>query len=388
MSLPKWPYYENEQIEAVKNVLSSGKVNKWTGEETGKFEQEFANYHNAKYGIALSNGTVSLTAAYSAIGIKEGDEIITTPRTFIATSSAAVMLGAKPVFADVDLNSGNITSSTIEPLITKKTKAIAVVHLGGWPAEMESICKLAKKYNLKVIEDCSQAHGAKIRDISVGSFGDIATWSFCQDKIISTAGEGGMVTTNNQEYFNFIWSLKDHGKTLDSLKKTESNTGFKWVHDNFGTNYRLTELQSAVGRMQLKLLPSWILTRERNAKVLFKSLKEIEALRIPYPEKSITHAWYKFYAYLDLKKLGKGWDRNKIIESINEEGYPAFTGSCSEIYLEKCFINKEIKPTMELMNAKELGKTSLMFLVHPTIKQNQMEKYAQTIKNVIIKALK
>ena len=388
MSLPKWPYYENEQIEAVKNVLSSGKVNKWTGEETGKFEQEFANYHNAKYGIALSNGTVSLTAAYSAIGIKEGDEIITTPRTFIATSSAAVMLGAKPVFADVDLNSGNITSSTIEPLITKKTKAIAVVHLGGWPAEMESICKLAKKYNLKVIEDCSQAHGAKIRDISVGSFGDIATWSFCQDKIISTAGEGGMVTTNNEEYFNFIWSLKDHGKTLDSLKKTESNTGFKWVHDNFGTNYRLTELQSAVGRMQLKLLPSWILTRERNAKVLFKSLKEIEALRIPYPEKSITHAWYKFYAYLDLKKLGKGWDRNKIIESINEEGYPAFTGSCSEIYLEKCFINKEIKPTMELMNAKELGKTSLMFLVHPTIKQNQMEKYAQTIKNVIIKALK
>ena len=387
MSLPKWPFYEEKQIEAVKNVLSSGKVNKWTGEETGKFEEEFANYHNAKYGIALSNGSVSLTAAYSAIGIKEGDEIITTPRTFIATSSAAVMLGAKPVFADVDFDTGNITSRTIEPLITKKTKAIAVVHLGGWPAEMESICDLAKKYNLKVVEDCSQAHGAKIRDISVGSFGDIATWSFCQDKIISTAGEGGMVTTNNEEYFNLIWSLKDHGKTLKSLNKAKSNAGFKWVHDNFGTNYRLTELQSAVGRMQLKLLPSWIITRERNAKILFKSLKEIEALRIPFPEKSLTHAWYKFYAYIDLKKLRKGWDRDKIIEMINKQGYPAFAGSCSEIYLEKCFINKGIKPNLELINAKELGKTSLMFLVHPTIKQNQMEKYALTIKNVIIKAI-
>ena len=388
MSLPKWPFYEEKQIEAVKDVLNSGKVNKWTGEETGKFEEEFANYHDSKYGIALSNGTVSLTAAYSAIGITEGDEIITTPRTFIATSSSAVMLGAKPVFADVDLDSGNITSSTIEPLITKKTKAIAVVHLGGWPAEMESICELAKKYNLKVVEDCSQAHGAKIRDISVGSFGDIATWSFCQDKIISTAGEGGMVTTNNEEYFNLIWSLKDHGKTLESINKAKNNNGFKWVHDNFGTNFRLTELQSAVGRIQLKLLPSWIITRERNAKVLFESLKELEALRIPFPEKSLTHAWYKFYAYLDLKKLLKGWDRDKIIATINKEGYPAFSGSCSEIYLEKCFINKGIKPNMELINAKELGKTSLMFLVHPTIKQNQMEKYARTIKNVIIKALK
>ena len=388
MSLPKWPYYEKKQIEAVNNVLISGKVNKWTGDETTKFEEEFANYHNAEYGIALANGTVSLTAAYSAIGIKDGDEIITTPRTFIATSSAAVMLGAKPVFADVELDSGNISANTIEPLISKKTKAIAVVHLGGWPAEMKNICELAKKYNLKVVEDCSQAHGAKIKDISVGSFGDIATWSFCQDKIISTAGEGGMVTTNNEEYFNSIWSLKDHGKTLRSLKKQKNITGFKWVHDNFGTNYRLTELQSAIGRLQLKLLPNWILTRERNAKILFKSLKEIEALRIPLPDDYLTHAWYKFYAYLDLKKLRKGWDRDKIIATINDQGYPAFSGSCSEIYLEKCFINKGIKPNKELINAQELGKTSLMFLVHPTINKNQMEKYANSIKKVILKALK
>ena len=388
MSLPKWPYYEKKQIEAVNNVLISGKVNKWTGDETTKFEEEFANYHNAEYGIALANGTVSLTAAYSAIGIKDGDEIITTPRTFIATSSAAVMLGAKPVFADVELDSGNISASTIEPLISKKTKAIAVVHLGGWPADMQRICELAKKYNLKVVEDCSQAHGAKIKDISVGSFGDIATWSFCQDKIISTAGEGGMVTTNNEEYFNSIWSLKDHGKTLESLKKQKNITGFKWVHDDFGTNYRLTELQSAIGRLQLKLLPNWIITRERNAKILFKSLKEIEALRIPFPAEYLTHAWYKFYAYLDLKKLRKGWNRDKIIATINKQGFPAFSGSCSEIYLEKCFVNKGIKPNKELINAQELGKTSLMFLVHPTINKNQMEKYAHSIKKVILKALK
>ena len=388
MSLPKWPYYEKKQIEAVKNILNSGKVNRWTGEESIKFEEEFSNYHNSKYGVALANGSVSLTAAYSAIGIKDGDEIITTPRTFIATSSSAVMLGAKPIFADVDLDSGNISARTIEPLITKKTKVIAVVHLAGWPADMERICKLAKEYNLKIIEDCSQAHGAKINNQPVGSFGDIATWSFCQDKIISTAGEGGMITTNNEDYFNLIWSLKDHGKKLEALSKTGNNSGFRWLHESFGTNYRLTELQCAIGRMQLKILPKWIQIRERNAMILFQTLKEIKGLRIPLPDKSLTHAWYKFYAYINPNFLSTGWDREKIISAINKEGYPAFSGSCSEIYLEKCFINKGIKPNFELSNAKELGETSLMFLVHPTIQQNQMEKYAHKIKNVILKALK
>lgn len=387
MNLPKWPYYDSNQIEIVKNVLESGNVNRWTGNETVNFEKEFCNFHGVKYGIALANGTLALTAAYTAIGLNKGDEIITTPRTFIATSSSAVMLGVKVIFADVDLNSGNITPQTIEPLISYKTKAISIVHLGGWPADMEEICNLAKKHNLKIIEDCSQAHGAKIANRYVGSFGDIAIWSFCQDKIISTGGEGGMVTTNDKEYYEKIWSLKDHGKSLNAVTNPQKKVGFKWLHHSFGTNYRLTELQSAMGRYQLKMLPIWLKKREENAMILFNTLKDIKALKIPLPNPDKTHAWYKFYAYLDINKLRNEWSRDKIIENIIDTGYPAYSGSCSEIYLEKCFINSNMRPKTNLTNAKKLGDKSLMFLVHPTILSNEMQLYADTIKKIILKAL-
>lgn len=387
MNLPKWPYYDSNQIEIVKNVLESGNVNRWTGNETLKFEKEFCDFHGVKYGIALANGTLALTAAYTAIGLNQGDEIITTPRTFIATSSSAVMLGGNVIFADVDLNSGNITPQTIEPLISDKTKAISIVHLAGWPADMEEICNLAKKHNLKIIEDCSQAHGAKIDNKYVGSFGDIAIWSFCQDKIISTGGEGGMVTTNDKEYYEKIWSLKDHGKSLNALTNPQKKVGFKWLHHSFGTNYRLTELQSAMGRYQLKMLPTSLKKREENAMILFNTLKDIKALKIPLPNSNKTHAWYKFYAYLDINKLRNGWSRDKIIERIIDTGYPAFSGSCSEIYLEKCFINSNMRPKTNLTNAKKLGDISLMFLVHPTISRNEMKLYADTIKKIILKAL-
>ena len=217
MTLASWPYFDVAQIEAATNVLTSGRVNSWTGGETSAFDQEFALWSASKHAIAMANGSLALSAAYLAIGLGQGDELITTPRTFIATASSAVLLGAKPVFADVDPDSGSITAEMIAPLITSSTKAISVVHLGGWPADMHGICDLAKAHQIPVVEDCAQAHGAQINGQSVGSFGDVSAWSFCQDKILTTAGEGGMVTTSRNDLWDAMWAFKDHGKTHQAV---------------------------------------------------------------------------------------------------------------------------------------------------------------------------
>ena len=392
MNISPWPYFDDKQINTVSNVLRSGKVNYWTGEETKNFEKEFALWSNNHYAIALANGSLALSSAYLALKICKGDEVITSPRTFVATSSSICLLKAKPIFADVDLNSGNITARSIEPLITKKTKAISVVHIGGWPAEMIEISKLAKTYNLSIIEDCSQAHGGKIKCgdqfKSVGSFSDIATWSFCQDKIISTGGEGGMVTTNNENLYKKMWSLKDHGKSYDLILKQEKSNTFRWLHNSLGSNFRLTEMQSAIGRIQLNQIEDWHKKRTRNANVLIEILKDLTNLRIPLPPKNIIHAWYKFHCYIKKDSLSNEWSRERIIREINNEKFPAFSGSCSEIYLEKCFQEYSNSYNKRLINARSLGENSLMFLVHPTIKPKEMEQYALTIKKVLIKAKK
>ena len=387
MELAPWPYYSLEEIDEVKKVLASGLVNSWAGSQTSCFENEFSNYLNVKHAVAVSNGTVALTLAYMALGIGSGDEVITTPRTYIATSSTLLLLGAKPIFADVDKESGNITASSIEPLINQSTKAISVVHLGGWPADMKSICSIAKKYNLYIIEDCSQAHGASIRDKKVGSFGNISTWSFCQDKIISTGGEGGMVTTNNEKFYKLIWSLKDHGKSFKLVHENkEKSVGFKWLHNQAGSNFRLTEMQSAIGRIQLKKLNNTNLLRARNAGILYETLKDIKDIRIPMPTKEIKHAWYKFYIFLkDINN--KKFKRDDILKAFSDQKIKAFSGSCSEIYLENCFKNYGYNPKERLISAKELGETSLMFLVHQTISKDQMTEYALQIRNLLLKFL-
>jgi len=313
VTLAPWPQFDADQIDAATRVLFSGQVNTWTGQETAAFEHEFARWSGTAHAIAMSNGSLALSAAYLAIGLGPGDELITTPRTFIATASSAVLLGAKPVFADVDAQSGAITAATIAPLITTRTKAIAVVHLGGWPAEMHAILELARAHGIAVIEDCAQAHGARIHGQSVGSFGDVAAWSFCQDKILTTAGEGGMVTTNSSEFWDVMWAFKDHGKTLEAVYGREHPSGFRWLHERFGSNFRLTELQSAIGRIQLQCLPEWTAARTRNALLLAEALADCPAVRVPLPPEGITHAWYKFYAFVKPDALAEGWSRDRIL---------------------------------------------------------------------------
>ena len=390
MNLSPWPNYSLDEAEAAKEILLSGKVNYWTGSRGKFFEKEYADWSDCEFALSMANGTLALTAAYQSIGLKEGDEIITTPRTFIATTSAAVLIGAHPRFADVDRDSGSITAESIEPLINKKTKAISVVHLAGWPADMVKICKLAKAYDLFVIEDCSQAHGAGIKInkkfFSVGSFGSIGTWSFCQDKIITTGGEGGMVTTNDENLWEKIWSYRDHGKGYDSFFSSDHAPGFRWVTESYGTNFRMTEIQSEIGRMQLKKMDIWNKSRTENALFLYERLKDLSILRIPMPTENLKHAWYKFYAYINTKAISPEWNRNLILQEINKKGYPALTGGCSEIYLEKCFKDEPFLPKKRLPIAKELGETSLMFLIHPSITFEQLSNYAEEVRRILKRA--
>ena len=387
---PAWPSFDQTQIDAASAVLKSGKVNYWTGNECKAFETEFANHANTDYAISLANGSLALSAAYLAIGLGENDEVITTPRTFIATASSAVLLRATPVFADVDPDSGCITAETILPLITPRTKAVSVVHLGGWPADMPAICKVCQEYGLAVIEDCAQAHGARIlvddQWCSVGSFGDVSAWSFCQDKIMTTGGEGGMVTTSRSDLWDQIWSFKDHGKSFDAVHNTAHAPGFRWLHHRFGSNFRLTEFQSAIGRVQLRCLPDWHQQRAQNAAILIDALAELPSLRVPLPKADIDHAWYKFHCYIRPDALKQDWNRNRIIAEINAAGFPALQGSCSEIYLEQCFQQSGLAPVERLPVARMLGETSLMLLVHPTIEKELMQDYAQTVRSVLIRS--
>lgn len=390
MEISSWPEFDNDQINAVIKVLNSGKVSSWTGTETKTFEDEYSRWSSSKYSIALANGSLALSSAYLACGIKKDDEVITSPRTFLATASSIALLRAIPIFADVDIDSGNITAQTIEPLINKKTKAISIVHLGGWPADMISICDLARSYNLKVIEDCAQAHGASINGKMIGSFGDIGCWSFCQDKIISTGGEGGMITTSSSDLWELIWSFKDHGKSINTINEPNKTALFKYVHDRLGSNFRLTEMQSAIGRIQIQRLEEWNKKRNLNANLFINALSDNNLLRIPVPSEDFRHAWYRLYVYLNTEMLKDGWDRDRIIFEIKELGVPLFSGSCSEVYLEKCFRGSSYRLLKEgrLPVARELGETSLCFLLHPNLKKNEIEYQTHIVNNVLKKAIK
>jgi dTDP-4-amino-4,6-dideoxygalactose transaminase len=377
-----WPYFAQDEIEAAAGVLASGKVNYWTGEEGRQFEKEFAAFARCKYAVALANGSVALECALKALGIGPGDEVITTSRTFIASASCAVMVGARPVIADVDRESQDITAETIRRVLTPCTKAIVAVHLAGWPCEMDGILALARERGIKVVEDCAQAHGATYKGQPVGSLGDVAAFSFCQDKIMTTAGEGGMVTTNSDELWNTMWSLKDHGKSYDAVYHREHAPGFRWLHESFGTNWRLSEVQSAVGRIQLKKLPQWLSVRRKYGKILTNEFATLPGLRVTVPPKHIEHAYYKYYAFVRPEALRPEWSRDRIIEAIKAEGIPCFSGSCSEIYLERAF-PPEWRPKERLAVARELGETSLMFLVHPTLTEEHILATCEAVKKVM-----
>lgn len=381
-SFSPWPSYSQDEADIVARVLLSNRVNYWTGQECREFEKEFAVWADCKYAVAVANGTLALELALHSLGVKPGDEVIVPPRTFLATASAVVALGAVPVFADVDSLTQNISPQFIEQVVTAKTKAIICVHLAGWPCDMDAIMNIAEQYDLWVIEDCAQAHGAKYKDKPVGSIGHVGAWSFCQDKIMSTVGEGGMLTTNDKLIWSKAWSYKDHGKSYQAVYEHRHPPGFRWLHESFGSNYRMTEIQAAIGRYQLKQMSEWAERRTHNAEVIGETCQSISGLVVPAVPSELVHAYYKYYVFVDLKQLNSGWSRDDIVNEISARGVPCFQGSCSEIYLEKAFDGMESRPAESLPVAKELGDTSLMFLVHPTLTDQEIKKTCDAIKEV------
>jgi len=385
-SFSPWPYFDDEQVSAVAEVLRSGKINYWTGDQGRLFEQEYADYVGCEHGIAVANGTVALELALYALDIGAGDEVITTSRTYIASASCVVLRGATPVFADVDENSQNLTVQSIEQVVTSKTRAIIAVHLAGWPCDMEEIMAYAEERGIKVIEDCAQAHGATYKGRQVGSMGHISAFSFCQDKIITTGGEGGMVVTNDKALWLKMWAYKDHGKSWKSVYEEKHPQGFKWLHESFGTNWRMTEMQAVLGRIQLKRLTEWSEIRRTNTMQIWNAALECPALRVPEIQDFIKHAAYKCYVFVKLAELKSGWSRDRIMLEINALGVPCYAGSCSEVYLEKAFDKLQCRPKTNLPVAKVLGETSLMFLVHPTLTKDEVNQTCAALRTVMQEA--
>jgi len=403
-----WPSFTAEEAEAVQRVLLSNKVNYWTGTECREFEKEFAAWAGTQYAVALANGTLALDVALQALGIGPGDEVVVTPRTFLASVSCVVNAGATPVFADVDAESGNITAQTVQAVVTPQTKAVICVHLAGWPCDMDPIMALAAEHGLKVIEDCAQAHGARYKGRSVGSIGHVGAWSFCQDKIMTTGGEGGMVTTNDESLWRAMWSFKDHGKSYEAVYERQHPPGFRWLHESFGTNWRMLEMQAAIGRIQLKRMAEWTARRQSNAAALVAILKPLAGPTGPVRLQQLgctgcntgcgaagvescaagcVHGQYKFYIHVRPENLASGWSRDRIQETINAEGVPCYQGSCSEVYLEKAFDGTGLRPAERLPVARELGETSLMFLVHPTLTAGEVKKTCEVVKHVLTRSV-
>lgn len=387
-TFPKWPQFSEDEIAAVASVLHSGQVNYWTGQEGRSFEREYAEALGRDRAIALMNGTVALELSLRMLGIGPGDEVVVTPRSFIASASCVALLGARPVFADIDPVSGNLTAQTIERALTPRTRAVVLVHLAGWPCEMDDILALAEQRRLIVIEDCAQAHGATYKGKEIGSFGYAAAFSFCQDKIITTGGEGGLLATDDEEMWSRAWAFKDHGKSFDAVYKPNHPPGFRWLHESIGTNWRMTEAQAAIGRLQLRKLPEWSAKRRANAALLAQSLSDAPALRIPQPPEHVRHAYYRFYAHLELDRLKSGWDRDRIVAEVNELGVPCFSGSCCEIYREKAFERYDLVPEQPLPVASQFALNSIALLVHPTLEAHHIERMSAALRTVLRQAVR
>lgn len=378
-----WPSFTEEEADAVRDVVLSNKVNYWTGTQGREFEKEFAAWAGTEFAIGLANGTVALDLALKALGIGAGDEVIVTSRTFLASVSSIVNAGAVPVFADVDRDSQNFSAQTIRAVLTPRTRALICVHLAGWPCDMDPIMALAEEFDLKVIEDCAQAHGARYKGRPVGSIGHIAAWSFCQDKIMTTGGEGGMVTTNDRKLWSDMWSFKDHGKSWEAVYERDHPPGFRWLHESFGTNWRMLEVQAVIGRIQLKRMTDWQASRLTNAGQIWECASQLKGLRVPIAPEGSVHAAYKCYVFVEPQALKAGWDRDRILAEISAREVPVFSGSCSEVYLEKAFDNTGWRPASRLPVARELGETSMMFLVHPTLTRSEIEKTCSVLKAVM-----
>lgn len=384
---PVWPHFEQDEIDLVIDVLRSGKTNTWVGEHVAKFENEFANYINMPFALAVANGTLALELALLCLDIQPGDEVIVPSKSYVATASAVAIRGAKPIFADIELDTHNISLDSIKKSVTEKTKAIIVVHIAGTPCEMDSIVEFVRENNLYLIEDCAQAHGAEYKSKKVGSFGDASAFSFCQDKIISTGGEGGMLLLKDESLWRRAWSYRDHGKDYDIMKSANKINGFPWPHTSIGSNWRITEMQAAIGRLQLKKLPEMLLRRRENAEYFLNKISKISGVIVPQFPDAIKNSFYRTYVCLDVEKMKDKWDRNRVINEINEIGLVCNIGSCNAIYKEKAF-GSDNYHIESFPNASWIEPRVISFLSHHRLNKKHMDRIAEHFSNVMKNSLK
>jgi len=378
MKLSSWPKYQNKEIISAIKILKSGKVNYWTGKQNKNFEKQFQKYFNLKHAVTVANGTAALYLAVKVLNLKKNSEILVTPRSYFASASCILMNDCKPKFTDIDLATQNICVKTLEKNISNKTKAIICVHLNGYPCDMKEIMKIAKKNNIFVIEDCSQAHGAMIGNKHVGSFGDIGVWSFCQDKIISTGGEGGMISTKKTSFYKKIWSMKDQGRNIDKVGKFK-NGKFQYLHDYLGLNLRMTEVQAKLGSIQLSNLKKTIKKRNFNANLIIDFLKKYsDVFHIFKIKKNYKHAFYRLCLTLKISKK----KINNLFNKCSEKKIEIFSGPCPEIYKEKIF-KKFLGKKFFLKNANYLSGRTISFLVDQTISEKKMKTFLKKLGFII-----
>jgi dTDP-4-amino-4,6-dideoxygalactose transaminase len=397
---PPWPYFFDDEIQEVEKVLREGRVNYWTGTRGREFQERFARFCGAKHGIAVMNGTAALHTALAAAGIGPGDEVIVPPRSFVATAFSVLHQNAVPVFADIDPVTHNIDVRSIRERISERTRAVICVHLAGLPCDMDPIMELAVKFDLKVIEDSAQAHGGRYKGRITGTLGHIAAFSFCNDKIITTGGEGGMVVTDSDDLAQIARSVKDHGyEEVERRNLLELEALYTYVHHRMGFNYRMTEMQAAIGLKALEKL-EWNLKRRReNARYLTAHLANHDALIPPFESEEFEHAYYKYYVRLDPEKIDT--DRDTFVKALRAEGVPAGLGTSGEGYRERAF--QELAgyggsacpfrcpwyegqadyTAVELPNAKRVAGEIFVLPVHPTLEKPDLEDFIAALEKVL-----
>ncbi len=396
---PKWPSFEETTIQKAMEPLRSGRVNYWTGELGVRFEEEWAKWNGARYAITTTNGTSALHTAVAALEIGPGDEVICPSYSFIASSFCVLQAGALPVFADVD-ETHTLDPKGIEGLINERTRAIIVVHLYGIVANMDPIMAIARKYNLFVIEDCAQCFGGLYKGKKVGTIGDVGCFSFCQSKHFTTGGEGGAIITDNEELHWQCKSFRDHGYDVkERLRLLELEAKLTYIHNRVGFNYRMTEMQSAIGLCELARLDSWNLpNRRRNGRFLITALKDHPLVLYPpldTPERENAFWWAPFVLDADRLKVPV----KQFVAALEAEGVPVYGVQWPEMYREKAYVEKngfgrlkypfcdpnarEIDyTTFNCQKANWLAQRTISFFTHPVYTQEHMEVYVAAFNKV------
>ncbi len=398
-AFPMWPSFSEESIAKVVEPLKSGQVNYWTGSVGTKFEEEWAKWIGAKYAISTSNGTSALHTAVASLGIGPGDEIICPSYSFIASSFCILQAGALPVFADVN-DDHTIDPNDIESNITEKTKAIIVVHLYGIIADMDPIMAIARKHNLKVIEDCAQCFGGVYKGKKAGTVGDVGCFSFCQSKHFTTGGEGGMVITDDEDLAWECRSFRDHGYDVKQrLNLLEMEGKLMYIHKRVGFNYRMTEMQSQIGLCELARFDSWNLkNRLRNGKMLIEGLKDNPAvLKTPYDSEERQNAFWWAPFVLDIDKLN--CTTKEFIKAVEAEGVPVYGVLWPEMYKEKAYVEQngfgslqypfkdpnanQIDYTqVDCKKAQWVGERTMSFFTHPVYEEKHIQMCIDAFKKV------